>query len=62
MKFSVLNGELPGAPFEPAAPAGDAQALLREKSYAELCKMGLALTWPVALIGLAIVLVLLLRH
>lgn len=62
LKFSVLNGELPGVLAEPETPAGESQALIRGKSTAELCKLGLALTWPVALVGLAIVLVLLLRH
>ena len=34
------------------APESFGEQLLEERSYARLCKMGLALTWPVALIGL----------
>jgi hypothetical protein len=34
---------------------------LQERSYADMCKLGLALTWPVVLTALAIFLVLLLR-
>ena len=62
LKFPVLNQE--PTPVSPEPPAGEtfAENLIRERSYAELCKMGLALTWPVALIGLAIVLVLLLHR
>jgi len=35
--------------------------MLRPESYAEMCKLGLALTWPVALVGLIILVVLLVR-
>jgi DNA repair exonuclease SbcCD ATPase subunit len=67
LKFPILTTE-PGDAALPAAGAAAApgqdslgQNLLREKSYAELCKVGLALTWPIALAGLAIFIVLLLR-
>src|SRR5689334_23141652 len=62
LKFPLLNSNPVQATPEPSAPESFAQNLLRERSYAELCKMGLALTWPIALIGLAIVLVLLLHR
>ncbi len=64
LKFSILNGELAQpTPSEPASNQDTfAQNVLRERSYSELCKMGLALTWPVALVGAIIVLVLVLRH
>jgi len=62
LKFSLLNSEAPPAAAEPEAPENLAQHLLRERSYAEFCKMGLALTWPIALVGLALVLVLLLHR
>ena len=64
LKFSIITGDSPqSASSEPAAASDTfAQNVLRERSYAELCKMGLALTWPVALVGVIIVLVLLLRH
>lgn len=65
LKFPVLSGETTQeTPAAGAPPTGDPfiQGVLRERSYAELCKMGLALTWPVALVGAIIVLVLLLRQ
>jgi hypothetical protein len=37
------------------------QTLVRQQNYAELCKLGLAITWPIALIGLAIFVVLLIN-
>ena len=62
LKFSLLSGETP-AQLAAAAPAnaGAFENLLREKNYAELCKLGLALTWPIALAAVAIFVVLLLR-
>ncbi len=64
LKFAIITGDSPqSATSEPASPSDPfAPNVLRERSYAELCKMGLALTWPVALVGVIIVLVLLLRH
>jgi hypothetical protein len=62
LKFAILNGDMPQPAAEPSPSESFAQNLLRERSYAELCKMGLALTWPIALIGLAIVLVQLLHR
>jgi len=62
LKFPLLNGEAAQSETAPSAPESFAQNLMREKSYAELCKMGLALTWPVALIGAAIALVMLLHR
>jgi len=62
LKFPVLSGALNADPVpSPGGPA-TLQEALQQKTYSELCKMGLALTWPIALIGLAIVLVLLMRH
>ncbi len=62
LKFPVLNGETAPADAAPASPESFAEHLLRERSYAELCKMGLALTWPIALIGVGLVLTLLLHR
>jgi hypothetical protein len=62
LKFPLLNGEAPPAEAAPAPSENFAQQLLRERSYAELCKMGLALTWPVALVGAAIALVMVLHR
>src|SRR3954465_4657035 len=62
LKFTLPSGESP-AQLAAAAPvnAGAFENLLREKNYAELCKLGLALTWPIALAAVAIFVVLLLR-
>ena len=63
LKFPLLNHS-PAAPEAldgPAAP-GDWPGMLRQKSYPELCKLGLALTWPVALVGLLILVRLILGH
>ena len=59
LKFPILSGP---SVVEPAqAPENKAAAdFLAEKSYPELCKLGLALTWPLALAGLGIFVLLLL--
>jgi hypothetical protein len=52
LKFPVLTGEkaTPAAPGEPA----ETEAFpVSGRSFGELCKLGLALTWPLALIALA---------
>jgi hypothetical protein len=60
LKFPLLNGES-AQPAPVQNPANEfAQNLLRERSYAEWCKLGLALTWPVALVGLGLFVILLL--
>ncbi|HKQ36523.1 MAG TPA: hypothetical protein VJ063_00515 [Verrucomicrobiae bacterium] len=59
LKFEILNGcraEETASGLESGATMAEA---LSEKSYAELCKLGLALTWPLALAGLGIFVVLL---
>ena len=63
LKFDILNAPAADEGAAAQAPATLADAL-REKSYAEWCKLGLALTWPLALAALgifAILLVFLLR-
>ena len=62
LKFPVLSGAAAAPPeHSPAAPAQSLDNVLQQKSYAELCKLGLALTWPIVLVALAIFLVLLRR-
>lgn len=66
LKFDVLNPEaaasLPAAAGGTApAPGETLESFLHRKSYGELCKLGFALTWPVAVAALAIFLVLLRR-
>jgi hypothetical protein len=62
LKFPILDGALQqqadtATPNPAAAPAPFSQP----RTYAEMCRLGLALTWPIALVGLAILIVLLLR-
>ena len=62
LKFAVLSGD--GEPPRGAAAAAEAKPLLpvAGKGLFELARLGLALTWPIALAGLAIFLTLLLRR
>lgn len=60
LRFAVLNGE---APVSADSPAGKANgSLLANADLAQLFKIGLALTWPLVLLGFGIFVVLLLRH
>ena len=61
LKFPVLSG--PPTPEAAALPGVDNSLpnMLQQQSWSQLCKLGLALTWPLALGAIAIVLVLLLR-
>jgi hypothetical protein len=62
LKFPVLSGEMVAPPTATTTVEDSLlEEALRQKSYAGLCKLGLALTWPVALAVLLILLVLLLR-
>ena len=64
LKFGVLSGKTPetkGATEAEAAP----QSPFAVNSFADLCRLGLAMTWPLALVGLAglaLLTVFLLRH
>ena len=51
LKFPLLSG-VPPVPPESAAPNG-APGLAATASLGQLCKIGLALTWPLVLLGLA---------
>jgi hypothetical protein len=65
LKFPVLSGTAQdGSATTPTAAAPPA-SFLAAHSFGELCRLGLALTWPLAavvLVALAALLVLLLRH
>ena len=54
LKFPVLTGEKPqtAAPGQQAAAAQDIFPT-NNRSFGELCKLGLALTWPLVLVALA---------
>lgn len=51
-KFPVLTGALPGAEAGGTTGAQKSRPLLAEGSFAELCRLGFALTWPLALVAL----------
>ncbi len=60
LRFAVLNGEVPGKETTASAKAG--ASLLSTTDLGQLCKIGLALTWPLVLLGFAIFVILLLRR
>src|SRR5262249_42507105 len=64
LKFPLLSGQGPaGAENNTAAAKEDGlEAFVKQTSYFDLCKMGLAFTWPLALAAVAIFVVLLLRY
>jgi len=51
LKFPVLTGEKPPGPTA-GEPAAQEMFPTNGRSFGELCKLGLALTWPLALIAL----------
>lgn len=54
LKFPVLTGEKTAAPSAPGQPATRPELLATgNRSFGELCKLGLALTWPLVLVALA---------
>jgi len=65
LKFPVLSGETKEAATGSGAPASAATPFAG-KNFAELCRLGLALTWPLAAVALlalgVLVAVLLFRH
>jgi len=54
LKFAVLSGETPAKPETETAPP-PAVSPLANLSFADLCKIGLALNWPLALVALGAV-------
>ncbi len=65
LKFDVLNGEAAQAVTKSEPGKNIEAGLLADRSFAELCKLGLALTWPlavVAVLALLFLLAVLLRH
>jgi hypothetical protein len=51
LKFPILSGKAPLSEVRPGEGAG-VKSLLSEMSLLRACKLGLALTWPLALVGL----------
>jgi hypothetical protein len=66
LKFPVLSGTSANAPAQEADSASSMKSMLTTLSFGRLCKIGLALTWPLALVALllaiGVFLVILLRH
>jgi len=65
LKFPVLSGTAQDVATPPAAGGQQAETLLAQKSFFELCRLGLAITWPlatVALLALVILVIVLLRR
>jgi hypothetical protein len=60
LKFPILTGASAN-PSEPAQLKAGA-SLLATSDLVQLCKIGFALTWPLVLLGLAIFVILLVRH
>jgi hypothetical protein len=55
LKFSVLSGQAPSTQTtEAQAPVRENLPLSGDRSFLSLCRVGLALTWPVALALLAV--------
>ena len=62
LKYPVLSANPQAEPAPGAAPAKKPASWLEGKSFLELAWLGLALTWPIAVAGLAIFLTLLIRR
>jgi hypothetical protein len=65
LKFPVLSGTAQNGSASTSATASPPASFLAAHSFGELCRLGLALTWPlaaVALVALATLLVFLMRH
>lgn len=62
LKFPELSGVPAAARDDAPSAAGPVGTLLTTQNLAQLCKVGLALTWPLVLLALGIFLVLLLRR
>jgi hypothetical protein len=53
LKFAVLTGEKTTAAAAPGEAAATEAFPISNRSFGELCKLGLALTWPLVLVALA---------
>jgi hypothetical protein len=52
LKFSVLSGNSHEADAQSSKDGNLSETLMAGRSFGELCKVGLALTWPVATVAL----------
>jgi chromosome segregation ATPase len=62
LKFPVLSGEGRASSSAASVEAASEQASWSEYSFGQLCKIGLAMTWPIALVILISAAALLLLH
>lgn len=53
LKFPILSGEQPTSAAAAGGPAAVEIFPVSNRSFGELCKLGLALTWPLVLVALA---------
>ncbi len=60
LKFPILSGE--AATMAKPAAGSNFPPAIQTQNFAQLLKLGLALTWPLVILGLGIFLMLLLRH
>ncbi len=52
LKYLILSGNLPAETAKKVESGNAAQPWLAGRSFGQLCKLGLALTWPLALVAL----------
>ncbi len=66
LKFPVLSGQsVERADSSSPARVGSAPSLMEPQSFGQLCRLGLAITWPLAVVGvlaLGLLAAMLLRH
>jgi len=53
LKFPILSGPTPDGSASTPTAAARPTALMPKQSFGELCRLGLALTWPLAAVALA---------
>jgi chromosome segregation ATPase len=54
LKFPVLSGQAPANAEQAAQPAVASPSLFATHTFGDLCRLGFALTWPVATVALGI--------
>jgi len=52
LKYTILSGNVPVEAAKKTESGNAAQPWLAGRSFGQLCKLGLALTWPLALVAL----------
>jgi hypothetical protein len=61
LKWPVLDGETGLAPAGAGQPQTEERPSLEQHSFRQLSRMGLAFTWPLVVVGVAIVILLILQ-